>query len=98
RPAGTSPISSTSPATQDEAKISEGIARANGGSCTPYRWPIPQKRKPIHHRLPASRHTYAGLVRGPASFDHLVGAGEERLRHSEAERLRRLHIHDELIF
>src|SRR5437763_10336260 len=75
RPAGTSPISSTSPATQDEAKISEGIARANGGSCTPYRWPIPQKRKPIHHRLPASRHTYAGLVRGPASFDHLVGAG-----------------------
>src|SRR5204863_6091452 len=29
-------------------------------------------------------------------FDHLVGAGEQRLRHGEAERLGGLHIDDEL--
>src|SRR5437764_9936006 len=81
---------------------SEAIARANGGGCAPYPLADPSEAEADsairHHRLPASRHTYAGLVRGPASFYHLVGAGEERLRHSEAERLRGLHIHDELIF
>jgi hypothetical protein len=33
-----------------------------------------------------------------ASFDHLVGAGEQRRRHVEAERLRRDQIQDEIEF
>src|SRR5205814_7349773 len=36
--------------------------------------------------------------RGPStpSLDHLVGAGEKRLRHDEAERLRSLDVNDQL--
>jgi hypothetical protein len=34
--------------------------------------------------------------RDNASFDYLVGAGEDRLRNGEAERLRRLEVDDQL--
>src|SRR5262245_17660605 len=47
-------------------------------------------------RLPAVWHSHA--ARGPStpSFDHLVGAGEERRWHIEAKRPCRLQVDDEL--
>jgi putative ABC transport system substrate-binding protein len=40
----------------------------------------------------------AALARASHSFDHIVGAGEDRLRHGEAERLGGLQIDDQLEF
>src|SRR5271170_3525253 len=40
-----------------------------------------------------------GIKRPPRQlFDHLVGGGEQRLRHGEAERLGGLKVYDQLIF
>jgi hypothetical protein len=48
------------------------------------------------HSLPSSRCSEA--KKGSNLFDHLVGAGEQRQRHSEAERFRSSEVDDQLDF
>ena len=50
----------------------------------------------LPHRLNLMAGT--GLTAVSVSFDHLVGAGEDRLRHGEAERLCGLQVDDQLEF
>src|SRR5262245_63481695 len=50
----------------------------------------------LQHNLPEAAVSRCSNRRAEDLFDHLVGAGEQRWRHVEAEHLRRSHIDDQL--